>query len=377
MFAGAGAGAATTIPSTTTVSNLALLGESERLGLDLDLDLNKGEIDEELYARIRGLVVSGDGDGKSDGVDKCQIACRMLSFLSPSKLATPSSPTYTPVPYWSVQQAEVVPACRFDVTRAEDVSTVIKVSKLTNCPFAVKSGGHAAFAGASSIQGGILVNLRGLNKVQLSEDRGMVSIGSGNTWWDVYKVLDPLGISVVGGREAGVGVGGLTLGGGISYFSSKYGWACDNILNYEVVLADGRIVNASPTSHTNLYWALRGGSGTNFGVVTRFDAFAFEQGLLWGGSRFYSLAENSSLSDVYAKFIVEAPMDEDAHLYIGCGYTSELGGWVTMSGPVYSRPVGDAKIFEGLNGIPNLGDLTTVGTMAEFSVNLNQTAFLR
>lgn len=216
-----------------------------------------------------------------------------------------------------------------------------------------------------------------INTVQLSADRGTVSIGPGNKWYDVYQVLDPLGISVVGGREAGVGVGGLTLGGGISYFSGRFGWACDNILNYEVVLADGSIVNASPISHPDLYQALRGGSGTNFGIVTRFDAFAFEQGLLWGGSRFYSLASNASLSDVFSQFIVDAPADEDAYLYIGCGYVPSLGGFVTLSGPVYAKPVANATIFNALNDIVSLGDATGVASMVELSVQLNQTAFLR
>ncbi|TGO15658.1 hypothetical protein BTUL_0037g00090 [Botrytis tulipae] len=299
------------------------------LNLVNSTDLGLESLDPATYAQILEL------GGQFGGVDKCQLACKVLSVLSPTKLTTPSSPSYIPLPYWSVQQAEVVPSCRFDVTIPQDISTTIKISQLTDCPFAVKSGGHASFAGASSIKNGILVNLQNLNTVQLSADRGTVSIGPGNTWYDVYRVLDPLGISVVGGREAGVGVGGLTLGGGISYFSGKYGWACDNILNYEVVLADGSIVNASPTSHPDLYQALRGGSGTNFGIVTRFDAFAFEQGLLWGGSRFYSLASNASLSDVFSQFIVDAPTDEDAHLYIGYGYVPSLGGFVTLSGPVW------------------------------------------
>ncbi|TGO70711.1 hypothetical protein BELL_0679g00020 [Botrytis elliptica] len=327
-------------PSALNLANL------NNLGLE--------SLDPAIYARILEL------GREYGGVDKCQLACKILSILSPTKLTTPSSPAYIPLPYWSVQQAEVVPSCRFDVTIPQDISTTIKISRLTDCPFAVKSGGHASFAGASSIQNGILVNLQKLNTVQLSADRGTVSIGSGNTWYDVYQVLDPLGISVVGGREAGVGVGGLMLGGGISYFSGKYGWACDNILNYEVVLADGSIVNASPTSHPDLYQALRGGSGTNFGIVTRFDAFAFEQGLLWGGSRFYSLASNASLSDVFSQFIVDAPTDEDAHLYIGCGYVPSLGGFVTLSGPVYAKPVANATIFNALNDVVSLGDMTGV-----------------
>ncbi len=80
----------------------------------------------------------------------------------------------------------------------------------------MKSGGHAAFAGGSSIQGGILINLANLNEVTLSQDRETTRIGPGNVWSDVYEVLDLLGVSVVGGREAGVGVGGLTLGGEFS-----------------------------------------------------------------------------------------------------------------------------------------------------------------
>jgi FAD/FMN-containing dehydrogenase len=81
----------------------------------------------------------------------------------------------------------------------------------------VKSGGHAAFAGASSIENGILVNLAKLNEVTLSGDRKTTRVGVGNVWSDVYEVLDPLGVSVVGGREAGVGVGGLTLGGRLMF----------------------------------------------------------------------------------------------------------------------------------------------------------------
>jgi FAD/FMN-containing dehydrogenase len=81
----------------------------------------------------------------------------------------------------------------------------------------VKSGGHAAFAGASSIENGILVNLAKLNEVTLSGDRKTTRVGAGNVWSDVYEVLDPLGVSVVGGREAGVGVGGLTLGGRLMF----------------------------------------------------------------------------------------------------------------------------------------------------------------
>lgn len=133
--------------------------------------------------------------------------------LFAADVSSSNSSSYQPLAYWSVQQAEVTPACRVDVSSAKDISITIQISKLTQCPFAVKGGGHAAFAGASSIEDGILINLAKLNTVALSSDRTVTQVGPGNNWYDVYRQLDPLGLSVVGGREAGVGVAGLLLGG--------------------------------------------------------------------------------------------------------------------------------------------------------------------
>ena len=84
---------------------------------------------------------------------------------------------------------------------------------------------------------------------------------------------------------APVGVPGLILGGGISFFSNKLGWACDNVASYEVVTASGLVVTASSTEFPDLYWALRGGGGSNFGVVTTSKLHAFPQGHMWGGQR--------------------------------------------------------------------------------------------
>jgi FAD/FMN-containing dehydrogenase len=73
-----------------------------------------------------------------------------------------------------------------------------------------------------------------IDEISLSEDKSLLSVGTGNRWANVYSFLDGTGITVIGGRVAGVGVGGFTLGGGISYFSGKYGWACDNVMAYQV-----------------------------------------------------------------------------------------------------------------------------------------------
>jgi len=115
--------------------------------------------------------------------------------------------------YWSEQQSTTKPTCRFSPNEAAEVSVAIIAIRLTECQFAVKSGGHAAFTGASNIQGGITIDLRNLNTIEVSLDNKTTYVGSGNRWSDVYMKLDPLGLAVIGGRNGDIGVGGLTLGG--------------------------------------------------------------------------------------------------------------------------------------------------------------------
>lgn len=121
------------------------------------------------------------------------------------------------------------------------------LARLTQCPFAAKSGGHAAFAGASSIQDGITISFANLKRVSLSADKKVASIQPGNTWGPVFEQLTKSDVTVVGGRLYNIGVGGLTLGGGISYWSNKYGWACDNVESFDVsVSEEGKGYNHSP-----------------------------------------------------------------------------------------------------------------------------------
>lgn len=102
--------------------------------------------------------------------------------------------------YWSAQQASVDPYCVFKPTKTLDVSTLVLLSRLTQCPFAVKSGGHAAFAGASNIQGGITVSLENMKAIKLSSDYKIASIEPGNNWHDVYTKLESHNLAVIGGR---------------------------------------------------------------------------------------------------------------------------------------------------------------------------------
>lgn len=102
--------------------------------------------------------------------------------------------------YWSVQQASLDPYCVFKPANAAEVSIALLVARLTQCPFAVKSGGHAAFGGASSIEGGITIALEKINQVTLSSDKKTAAIGSGNIWYEVYTQLESQNLTVIGGR---------------------------------------------------------------------------------------------------------------------------------------------------------------------------------
>lgn len=182
-----------------------------------------------------------------------------MSLLYHGNTAYPKVPAYhlEEAGYWSAVQAEVEPYCFFEPEDSVAVAVTILLSRLTQCPFAFKSGGHAAFANASNIEGGITINMAKMNEVKLSEDESIAKVGPGNTWYDVYTALEDRNLTVVGGRVADIGVGGLTLGGGVSFFSGLYGWACDNVRNYQVVTSQGAILDVNYDSHfDDLYYAL-------------------------------------------------------------------------------------------------------------------------
>ncbi|KAM7195018.1 hypothetical protein V8F33_006887 [Rhypophila sp. PSN 637] len=168
----------------------------------------------------------------------------------------------------------------------------------------------------NNVEDGVTIDLFRPTEMTISADRKTVSVGAGNRWINVSETLDPLGLAVVGGRVSDVGIGGLILGGGISYSSGRYGWACDNVRNYEVVLSSGKVVNASPSTNRDLYWALRGGAGTNFGYRD-----------LWHCSLIFPGQLNTTLIPIFHNLTVNGlPSDPAAHTYFILTYVEQLGG---------------------------------------------------
>ena len=224
------------------------------------------------------------------------------------------------------------------------------------------------FAGASSIQGGITVSFEGMKNMVLSEDRKIASVQPGNTWYDVYHQLEPDNLTVIGGRVSAIGVGGLTLGGGISFYSSQYGWACDNVASFQVVTASGTIITASPTSHVDLYWALRGG-GNNFGIVTKFNLETIPQGLMWGGSRILHETQFAAAIDAFYHLGIDSPKDVAAAQILSFVYAQNTK--LASADLQYAKPIANASILSEYLAIPAIQDDTRARTLANLTLEFN------
>ena len=160
------------------------------------------------------------------------------------------------------------PAAVIRVANAADVAAVINFARATDLPLAIRSGGHST-VGGSGVTDGIVMDLRDLNAIDIDESNKTAWIGSGLTAGEVSAAVTARKLIIGFGDAGTVGVGGLTLGGGIGYMVRKHGLTIDNLLAAEMVTAAGDIVVVDAANHPDLFWALRGGGG-NFGVVTRF-----------------------------------------------------------------------------------------------------------
>ncbi|KAF1840642.1 FAD-binding domain-containing protein [Cucurbitaria berberidis CBS 394.84] len=244
------------------------------------------------------------------------IACSKLKFRYPQYTFFPGTSGYayeTRTSYWSATTFSS-PACVFVPQDVQQVSYAVTTITLTLSKFAVRGGGHMPIPGYNGIDGsGILLSSSNLTALSLSPDKSTVSVGPGNRWRDVYGYLKPSDLAAVGGRVGHVGVPGLLLGGGISFYSSQYGFASDNVVKYQCVLSSGLVVEATATNaYSDLFWALRGG-GNSFCIVTRFDLKTVPSSKVWIGiAQFGQSQAAGHLDGVYNFGKYGAPSDPKA-----------------------------------------------------------------
>lgn len=164
-----------------------------------------------------------------------------------------------------------------------------------------------------------------------------------------------------------IGVGGLTLGGGISYFSPRYGWTCDSVSNFQVVLVDGSIVDANASSNPDLFFALKGGNN-NFGIVTRIDLNTFEQGLVWAGTIYNPLSCIDEVICELVKVNSRDNYDEYASVITTFGYSQAQGMSVISSQLEYTKEVDSPPpIFRGYSSLPSLRNTSRLMNMTALS----------
>lgn len=161
------------------------------------------------------------------------------------------------------------PAAIVRAVNADDVARVIRFARETGTELAVRAGGHSN-AGHSSTEGGIVLDLRDMDALEIDPDSRTAWAEGGLTAGKVTSALAEHGFAIPFGDTGSVGIGGLTLGGGVGYLVRRYGMTIDNLLAAEVVTADGELLRVDADQHPDLFWAIRGGGG-NFGVVTRFQ----------------------------------------------------------------------------------------------------------
>ena len=185
-----------------------------------------------------GGVVFGDGD---DGYDDARTIFNSMFDRRPAVIA----------------QCETV----------SDVQAALSHARANGLEVAIRSGGHSV-AGASTLDGGLVIDMRRMNGVEVDHDARTATVAGGATWSAFDRATQPHGLATTGGRVSSTGVAGLTLGGGSGWFERNWGLACDNLVEVELVAADGRVVTANEHENSELFWALHGGSG-NFGIATK------------------------------------------------------------------------------------------------------------
>lgn len=164
---------------------------------------------------------------------------------------------------------------------AAEVAQVIRVARESGHELAVRSGGHSG-AGHSVSEGGVVLDLTALKGIEIDAEAGVIHAQTGLTAGQYTTAAAEHGLATGFGDTGSVGIGGITLGGGVGYLSRKYGLTVDDLLGAEIVTADGQVLEVDADNHPDLFWAIRGGGG-NFGVATRFTYRAHRLDSVVGG----------------------------------------------------------------------------------------------
>lgn len=188
-----------------------------------------------------------------------------------------------------------------------DVMAAVQYGRGNSLLTAIRGGGHNG-GGLGVCDDGLVIDLSRMRGTRVNPAARTVRVQGGCTGGDMDHATHAFGMATPGGTVSTTGVAGLTLGGGIGHLTRPYGLAIDNLLEVDMVLADGRFVTANEREHADLFWALRGGGG-NFGVVTSFEFRLHPVKIVNAGPTFWPIEQTPEVMKAYQEFILAAPED--------------------------------------------------------------------
>ena len=233
---------------------------------------------------------------------------------------------------------------------AADVVAALRVAAEHGLPVAVRGGGHNV-AGHAVCDGGLVVDLSGLDAVEVDPDVRIARAGGGAAWRAFDAATQAHGLAAPGGTFGTTGVGGLTLGGGIGFLIGRYGLSCDNLIGAEVVTVDGAVVEANDDAHADLFWAIRGGGG-NFGVATRLDFRLHPIDEVVGGILIWPVQAAAEPMRVFRDVALAAPDDFSTQAVLG--HSAQTGQCVFGVIVCSTGPEVEPELLRRLRGVEGL-----------------------
>jgi hypothetical protein len=254
-------------------------------------------------------------------------AIRKLVSQVSGQVIAPESPEYDSSRLIFNRAFDRRPALIVRCAGASDIARALEFAQNQNLPLAVRGGGHNR-AGFSVCDGGVVIDLSGMNRVEVNGDKRLARAEAGALVRDLDRATQRVGLATTSGGCPTVGIAGLTLGGGEGLLMSKYGAACDNLISAQLVLVDGSQVEASQNANPDLFWAIRGGGG-NFGVVTALEYQLHPVTDILAGTLTYAPGRIPELLQAFVKFVAAAP---DEMNVVGGVLSSEQGSrfWILI-----------------------------------------------
>jgi hypothetical protein len=298
----------------------------------------------------------------SDGLKK-------LATKFSGTLVTPQSAEYASLRQVFNRAVDRHPQLIARCANSADVAHALVFARERGLPIAVRGGGHNR-AGLSICDGGVVIDLANLRRVNVDASKRRAQVEAGALTVHVDSATQRHGLATTLAGCPTVGVAGLTLGGGEGFLMSKYGAACDNLLSAELVSADGKLLKASATSNPDLFWAIRGGGG-NFGIATALEYQLHSVNTVLAGTLTFAPGRTAQLLETFARFVAHAP---DEMNVVGMLVGSEVGPRFQMLVCHCGEPAAGNKLLAPFRALTPTEDKIRVAPYFEVNSTINPAA---